>query len=486
MKKNNPYLCYTMDKVTKIAFHTLGCKLNFSETSAISRKFGNGEFRQVDFSEPADIYVINSCSVTRNAEKRCKTLVRQVMKKNPQAFVAVIGCFSQINPEELRTLPGVGLVLGNADKFNLFTHIQNLKLAGSGFEGLKPDKILEFSNDQKTGQEQREETHFPKQREEQKGPVPVTAVSEPTGFEPSWSADGRTRSFFKIQDGCDYFCSYCTIPMARGHSRSDTIAATLQTATQIARTNIRELVLSGVNIGDFGRQHNERLADLLRGLAEIDGPERIRISSVEPDLLHDEIIELVASEPRLMPHFHIPLQSGSDQVLKAMGRRYTTGLFAQRVEKIRALMPLACIAADLIVGFPGETDALFEETLRFLEETDISYVHVFPYSERDLTRSRNLPGQVPVPLRAERSRILHELSDNKKRAFYERNRGTIARVLWEHEHAGRFQFGFTENYIRVKAPAGPDLENRITEVKLNLLDKDIVYLVQDHGAEETG
>jgi threonylcarbamoyladenosine tRNA methylthiotransferase MtaB len=427
----------------KIAFHTLGCKLNFSETSTISRKFRNGEFEQVLFSEAADIYVINSCSVTRNAEKRCKSLIKQAMKKNPQAFVAVIGCFSQINPEEIKTLPGVGIVLGNADKFNLFEHIKKLKQAGP----------------------------------ENSPHTPETNVPEPERFEPSWSADGRTRSFFKVQDGCDYFCSYCTIPLARGHSRSDTIAATIEAATEIAGTNIRELVLSGVNIGDFGKLQNESLLDLLKGLVQVDGLQRIRISSVEPDLLHDEIIELVASQPRLMPHFHIPLQSGSDAVLKAMGRRYTTGLFKKRVEKIRSLLPLACIAADLIVGFPGETEELFAETLRFIEQTDISYVHVFTYSERDHTKALKMPGQIPVPLRHERSRILHGLSDKKKKVFYDKNKGTRARVLWEEAHTGDYQYGFTENYIKVRTRYNPALVNQIQEVDLNIMDRDMVYLV---------
>lgn len=434
---------------TKIAFQTLGCKLNFSETATIGRKFEGEEYQTVGFSETADIYVINSCSVTRNAEKRCKTLVRQAMKKNPEACVAVVGCFSQINPEEISAMPGVRLVLGNADKFNLFEHIRNLTEA----------------QDQNLG--------------------PPPEIKDPTGFVPSWSDEGRTRSFFKIQDGCDYFCSYCAIPLARGRSRSDTIAATLQAASRIAQSDIRELVLSGVNIGDFGKAHNESLADLLRELVRIDGLERIRISSVEPDLLHDQLIELVASEPKLMPHFHIPLQSGSNQVLKAMGRRYDTGLFAQRVEKIRSLMPRACIAADLIVGFPGETDALFEETYQFVKETDISYVHVFTYSERENTRALKMHGQVLVPQRQKRSRIMHGLSDEKKMAFYLHNKETAARVLWEKEHADGFMYGFTENYIKVKTPFDPALTNQVREVYLNILGEDVVYLNGDlHQARQ--
>lgn len=423
-----------MNEARKIAFHTLGCKLNFSETSTISRQFLNGEFAEVPFSQQADIYVINSCSVTRNAEKRCKALIRQAMKQNPEAFVAVIGCFSQINPEEIKALPGVGMVLGNADKFNLFQHLKECDLSSY-------------------------------------------AVNEPTRFEPSWSGDGRTRSFFKIQDGCDYSCAYCTIPRARGISRSDTIAGTLKIASGIAKTNIKELVLSGVNIGDFGKLHNERFIDLLRELVDIEGIERIRISSVEPDLLDDDIIRLVADHPKLMPHFHIPLQSGSDEVLKAMGRRYNTSLFARRVERIRSLMPLACIAADLIVGFPSETNALFEESMQFIRDTDVSSIHVFSYSERDHTRALHIKDQVPTTERHHRSRQMHGLSDEKKKAFYLKNKGTRARVLWEQEQSGGSMYGFTENYIRVRTAADPGRVNQIQEVDLNLLEGDMVYLV---------
>ena len=444
---------------TKIAFHTLGCKLNFSETATIGRKFEGDEFQTVGFSDTADIYVINSCSVTRNAEKRCKTLVRQAMKRNPEACVAVVGCFSQINPEEISAIPGVKLVLGNADKFNLFEHIKNLA------------EVRDQNRDQVQDQDQNQD--------QDRDQDPPPKIQDPTGFVPSWSEEGRTRSFFKIQDGCDYFCSYCTIPLARGRSRSDTISATLQVASEIAKSDIRELVLSGVNIGDFGKSHNESLAGLLGELVRIGGLQRIRISSVEPDLLHDELIGMVASEPKLMPHFHIPLQSGSDQVLKAMGRRYDTRLFAQRVEKIRSLMPGACIAADLIVGFPGETTALFEETYSFVKETDISYVHVFTYSERENTRALKLPGQVPVQQRQERSRIMHGLSDEKKKAFYLQNKGTAAQVLWEKEHADGFMYGFTENYIRVKTPFDPALANQLREVYLNILGDDMVYMNGD-------
>ncbi|MBW6497027.1 MAG: tRNA (N(6)-L-threonylcarbamoyladenosine(37)-C(2))-methylthiotransferase MtaB [Bacteroidales bacterium] len=430
-----------MENKRKIAFHTLGCKLNFSETSSISRQFGAEEFEQVGFKDRADIYVINSCTVTKNAEKTCKALIRKAMKTNPEAHVAVIGCFSQINPEELKAIEGVDVVLGNADKFNLFEHIKGL-----------------------------DNSRNPKAN-------PDVLVHEPEVFVPSWSADDRTRSFFKIQDGCDYFCSYCTIPLARGHSRSNTIAATLETARNIAQTNMKEVVLTGVNIGDFGKLNNETFYDFLKELVKIEDIERIRISSVEPDLLHDEIIELVASEPKLMPHFHIPLQSGSDTVLKAMGRHYDTAVFASRVKKIRSLMPHACIAADLIVGFPAETDELFEESMRFIETLDVSYIHVFTYSERENTRAMKIEGKVLPAIRHHRSRQMQQLSDQKKHEFYLKNKGQKILVLWEKDNTQGYMHGFTDNYIKVKTIFNAELINQIQEVTLNHLDADGVYLI---------
>lgn len=430
-----------MGNKRKIAFHTLGCKLNFSETSSISRQFGEEVFEHVDFKDQADIYVINSCTVTKNAEKTCKALIRKAMRTNPEAHVAVIGCFSQINPEELKAIEGVDVVLGNADKFNLFEHIKGLE------KKRNPDTAIDVQ------------------------------VREPEVFVPSWSSDDRTRSFFKIQDGCDYFCSYCTIPLARGHSRSNTIAATLETARSIAQTSIKEVVLTGVNIGDFGKRNNETFFDFLKELAKIEGIERIRISSVEPDLLHDEIIELVAAEPKLMPHFHIPLQSGSDTVLKAMGRHYDTGVFASRVKKIRSLMPHACIAADLIVGFPAETDQLFEESFQFIEVLDVSYIHVFTYSERENTRAMKLEGHVQPAIRHHRSRQMQQLSDDKKHQFYLKNKDYKALVLWEKDNTQGYMHGFTDNYIKVKTRFNPELINQIQEVTLNHLDADGVYLI---------
>jgi threonylcarbamoyladenosine tRNA methylthiotransferase MtaB len=428
--------------VKKIAFQTLGCKLNFSETSTLSRQFGDDGFEQVEFNDQADIYVINSCSVTRNAEKRCKELIRKSLKKNPDAHIAIIGCFSQINPEEIRNIPGVDIVLGNADKFNLFEHIKQLQIR---------DKDAPMNTD--------------------------VAVEEPDTFVPGFSMDDRTRSFFKIQDGCDYFCSYCTIPLARGRSRSNDIASTIATANEIARTNIKEVVLTGVNIGDFGKEHNQDFLGFLKELVEVEGLERIRISSIEPDLLNDDIIELVAKHPILMPHFHIPLQAGCDDVLKAMGRRYDTALFQSRVEKIKMLMPHACIAADLIVGFPSETDEMFQQSYDFIRKSDISYIHVFTYSERDNTRAVKFDTTVSPKVRHERSRKIQQLSDQKKHVFYENNKGSISKVLWEKDNIKGYMHGFTENYIKVKTLYKPEKVNTIEAVLLNFLDKDEVYLI---------
>jgi len=449
-------------KLKRIAFHTLGCKLNFSETSTISRSFSKDGFERVEFSDHADVYVINSCSVTKNAEKRCKSLIRQVMKRNPEAFVAVVGCYSQLNPEELRKIPGVGLVLGNAEKFNLFEHIKRLQRLALPAGGAEVPGQRSSAGHRSTMPAFDTEV------------LPDNSLEK---FIPSWSKDDRTRSFFKIQDGCDYYCTYCTIPLARGHSRSDTIAGTIITAREIARSEVREIVLSGVNIGDFGRMHNERLVDLLRELVKLDGIERIRISSVEPDLLHDDIIELVAGEPKLMPHFHIPLQSGSDAVLGAMGRRYNTRIFKNRVDTIRRLIPGACIAADMIVGFPAETSELFEESTRFISDLDVSYIHVFTYSERDNTRAAGISRNVPVNERSQRSKRMHLLSENKKMLFYRNNMGQHATILWENENNDGCMFGFTENYIRAKTAFKQDLVNQLQNVVLNKMDHDGVFYV---------
>lgn len=428
-----------MNTKTKIAFNTLGCKLNFSETSSIARGFEEDEYEKVDFSQKADIYVINSCSVTRNAEKRCKVLIRQAMRLNPEAYIAVVGCYSQINPEELASVPGVKLILGNADKYNLHDHIQNLKQ--------KRNEI----------------------------PLVLNTEKRPKQYHPSYSSDDRTRSFFKIQDGCDYFCSYCTIPLARGFSRSDTIEGTIKVAREISNSRMREIVLTGVNIGEFGKQHGESFYDLLKELVKLPNIDRIRISSIEPNLLNDDIIDLVAAEPVLMPHFHIPLQSGSDDVLKDMGRRYDARLFASRVEKIKKVMPWACVAIDVIVGFPSEDDKRFQDSYKLMEHLPLSYLHVFTYSERDHTRAVNLNMSVPVGIRNERSKALHLLSDQKKKAFVLEHMHTERPVLFEKDTSHGFMFGFTDNYLRVKTPHIPELENQIANVKLEHFDEDLVY-----------
>lgn len=430
-----------MNRPKTIAFETLGCKLNFSETEAISRQFNGQAYKQVGFNEPADIYVIHSCTVTKNADKRTRGLVRQAMKTNPSAHVVVMGCYSEISPGELMAVPGVSMILGNTEKYRLFDHLNNLE-----------DGTAERSRD-------------PREQE------------APTTFVPTYSLGSRTRSFFKIQDGCDYRCAYCTIPLARGASRSDTIGNTLATARVIAGSGMKEMVLTGVNIGDFGKPHGETFYELLQELIRLDGPDRIRLSSIEPDLLHDDIIHLVANEPRLMPHFHIPLQSGSDKVLQAMGRRYNTGLFADRVATIKKHIPHACIAADLIAGYPAETDECFEASRRFIEQTDISYLHVFPYSERENTRAMKSPQQVPPDKRKERSKIMQRLSEEKKTQFLNEQKGLKTNVLWEKIRHGDYMYGFTGNYIKTKTTFQPGKVNTIEPVILNKQDENGVYLV---------
>ncbi len=398
--------------------------MNFSETSSIKRDFLPREFENVEFSEVADYYVINSCSVTGKAEKTCRALVRKALKTNPEAKVAIIGCFSQLKPAELAAMPGVSLVLGNDEKFDLINHLKNLSAPTT----------------------------------------PKIDPKDPERFVPTFSSDDRTRSFLKIQDGCDYFCTYCTIPLARGHSRSNTIAQTIETAIQLAATGIKEVVLSGVNIGDFGKNNGETFFEFLKELVRVDGFERIRISSVEPDLLHDEIIELVARQSKLMPHFHIPLQSGSNKVLKDMGRHYSREVFESRVRSIKQLMPHACIAADVIVGFPTETEELFSETHKFIESLPISYLHVFSYSQRENTKALKLTLMNNPPEVARRSRALHDLSDKKKEQFYRENKGYKALVLWENDKSGGYMHGFTDNYIRLQTKYDENLVNTIQEV----------------------
>lgn len=436
----------------KIAFHTFGCKLNFAETSAIARKFPQETYNTVDFKEQADIYVIHSCTVTAQAEKKCKAAIRQAMRRNPQASVAVIGCYSQLKPDELKQMPGVKIVLGNSEKYNLFDVIN------------QSDSNAE---------------HYGHYISEHKG-ITDNELKTSRTFEPGYSLNDRTRSFFKVQDGCDYFCTYCAIPFARGRSRSADIQDTLDVARKIASTEVKEIVLTGVNIGDFGRQHGENFYGLVRELNKLDGIERIRISSIEPELLADEIIEMVACSEKLMPHFHIPLQSGTDRILEIMKRKYRREVFSARVNKIKNLMPHACIAADVITGFPGETEEDFEDTIDFINSLKISYLHVFTYSTRPGTKSALMDEQVPEKVKSYRSKVLHELSEVKKNDFYQENKDTLKEVLWESDIQDGMMYGFTGNYIKCKTPYDPNKVNMIETVKLLSVDNDGVFFV-DNG-----
>jgi threonylcarbamoyladenosine tRNA methylthiotransferase MtaB len=426
----------------KIAFYTFGCKLNFSETSSIAKQFSENEFEVVDFKEIADIYVIHSCSVTAIAERKCRATIRQAARRNPNAAISVMGCYSQLKPDEIAEMDGVKWVLGNAEKFRLAEIIHS---ECNDTENQTIDhSSIEFSKD----------------------------------FVSSYSIDDRTRSFLKVQDGCDYFCTYCTIPIARGRSRSDNIAGTIEKARIIAGTKIKEVVLTGVNIGDFGKHQNESFLDLIKALDEIEGIDRYRISSIEPNLLTDEIIAFVAQSKRFTPHFHIPLQSGSDKILQMMKRRYLRADFADRVSKIKELMPHACIAADVIVGFPGETEEDFIDIYRFIEHLDISNLHVFPYSVRPDTKSAALPGQLSNTEKDNRSRRLHLLSDEKKEEFYKANKGRKVSILWETDTEKGMMYGFSENYVRAKTPYRANLVNIVTEAVLDELDENCVFSVQ--------
>ncbi|MAB49697.1 MAG: tRNA (N(6)-L-threonylcarbamoyladenosine(37)-C(2))-methylthiotransferase MtaB [Flavobacteriaceae bacterium] len=425
----------------KVAFYTLGCKLNFSETSTIARSFKDEGFARVDFNEEADIYVINTCSVTENADKRFKTIVKQAQKVNPEAFVAAIGCYAQLKPEELADVDGVDLVLGATEKFKITDYLNDLT-----------------KND------------F--------GEVHSCEIQEADFYVGSYSIGDRTRAFLKVQDGCDYKCTYCTIPLARGISRSDTMGNVLKNAREISEQNIKEIVLTGVNIGDYGKgefgnkKHEHTFLDLVTELDKVEGIERLRISSIEPNLLKNETIELVSKSRAFVPHFHVPLQSGSNDILKKMKRRYMRELYVDRVSKIKEVMPHACIGVDVIVGFPGETDELFLETYNFLNELDISYLHVFTYSERDNTEAADMDGVVPKNVRSKRSKMLRGLSAKKRRAFYEQQLGTERTVLFEGENKEGYIHGFTENYVKVKAPWNPELVNTLHKVELTKIDED--------------
>ena len=417
----------------KVAFYTLGCKLNFSETSTISRQFEEKGFLKVDFQESPDIFIINTCSVTDNADKKCKKLVREAKKISPDSYVAIIGCYAQLKPTEIAEIEGVDAVLGAAEKFRLLELLD-------GFAKEQETKVL------------------------------ASEIAAATSFETSYSLHDRTRTFLKVQDGCNYGCAFCTIPLARGKSRSSSIASILASARDIAATEVKEVVLTGVNIGDFGivnGKREERFAELVMALDEVAGIDRFRISSIEPNLLTNEIIDFVSRSNRFVPHFHIPLQSGSNTILRKMGRRYLRELYEDRVSKIKTLLPQACIGVDVIVGFPGETDELFRETYNFLNELNISYLHVFTYSERANTRAVDMDGVVPIKKRNERSKMLRILSEKKRRKFYEENLGQTFTVLFEEDIEDGMMHGFTENYIRVAAKYDPML---INELKLVTLD----------------
>lgn len=417
-----------------VAFYTLGCKLNFSETSTISRQMESFGFVKKDFTESADVYVINTCSVTDHADRKCKKVVKEALKYNKEAFIVIIGCYAQLKPEEISQIPGVDLVLGAAEKFNLVQHLSD--------SYVKNDKALVLNAN----------------------------IKETTIFIPGFSVGDRTRSFMKVQDGCDYFCSFCTIPLARGRSRSNTIEETVKMAREVAGTNVREVVLTGVNLGDFGVQNNETFFDLILELDKIDGIDRYRISSIEPNLLEDRIIDFVANSDKFMPHFHIPLQSGSDELLKSMRRKYLRNLYQEKVAYIRSNIPNCSIGVDVIVGYPGETDELFLETYNFLNELDVTYLHVFPYSERKNTTAAKLKGKVHQFKRNERTEMLRILSEKKRNAFYRNNIGKSFNVLFENEEKEGKMFGFTENYIKVRADYDPLLINELTNVQITSVD----------------
>lgn len=427
-----------MLKTKKVAFHTLGCKLNFAETSTIARQFSE-DFVRVDFSEPADVYVINTCSVTENADKRFKTIVKQALSQNASAFMIAVGCYAQLKPEELAAVEGVDLVLGATEKFKVTDYLNDLT-----------------KNDL--------------------GEVHSCEISDADFYVGSYSIGDRTRAFLKVQDGCDYKCTYCTIPLARGISRSDTLQNVLDNAREISAKGIREIVLTGVNIGDYGKgefgnkKHEHTFFELVQALDNVPGIDRVRISSIEPNLLKNETIEFVSQSQAFVPHFHIPLQSGSNEILKKMRRRYQKELYVDRVASIKKHMPDACIGVDVIVGFPGETEEHFLETYHFLNELDISYLHVFTYSERDNTLAAGMTDSVPLHVRNKRSKMLRGLSAKKRRNFYQSQIGKTKKVLFESENKKGYIHGFTENYVKIIVPWNPELINTLHDVKLLEID----------------
>jgi threonylcarbamoyladenosine tRNA methylthiotransferase MtaB len=427
-----------MNPFRTIAFHTLGCKLNFSETSTLARQFTEAGYSRVDMEANPDVLVINTCSVTEQADKKCRNLVSRAVRNNPGVFVAVVGCYAQLKPQEIAAIPGVDIVLGAGEKFNLPDHVEAKIKSG--------------------------ETR-----------IHVGEIKDVKDFIPSYSAGDRTRTFLKVQDGCNYFCAFCTIPLARGRSRSAPLTETVAEAQKAIKSGAKEIVLTGVNIGDYGTQHQTSLLELIQRLDELSGVERYRISSIEPNLLSDEIIAFVASSKKFMPHFHIPLQSGSDDILRAMRRRYRTDLYRERISSIKRLMPHACIGVDVITGFPSESEAHFKQTHEFLLELPVSYLHVFTYSERDNTTALRIDDVVPMNERNRRTNVLRMLSDKKKRAFYESFAATKQHVLWEGQEEDGRMFGFTENYLKVSRPFEAAKVNSIEFVELGRLDAELVF-----------
>tara|TARA_B110000977_G_scaffold32934_1_gene43805 strand:+ start:7085 stop:8404 length:1320 start_codon:yes stop_codon:yes gene_type:complete len=436
-----------IENATKVAYYTQGCKLNFSETSTISRQVSKDGYQKVDFEDNADIYVINTCSVTENADRECKRIVRNALKRSPQAFIVIIGCYAQLKPEEIAQIDGVDLVLGATEKFKLNTYLNDLS--------------------------KKETTQ-----------IHSCEIDDANFFSDAYSFGDRTRAFLKVQDGCDYKCTYCTIPLARGISRSDKLENVIKNAKEISEKGIKEIVLTGVNIGDYGKgeegnkNHEHTFLELVKELDKITDISRVRISSIEPNLLKDETIKYVAQSKSFVPHFHIPLQSGCDDVLKRMKRRYLSDLYVNRVNSIKESMPHCCIGADVIVGFPGETDEKFLETYHFLNELDVSYLHVFSYSERDNTEAAIMEDVVDKATRSKRSKMLRVLSAKKKRQFYENQIGTTRSVLFEHENKDGYMFGFTENYLRVKTAFKEEHSNQILQTKINKMDENGVFIFE--------
>ena len=436
----------------KVAFHTLGCKLNYSETSTIARQTEQLGFEKVSFEEFADMYVINTCSVTENADQRFKTIVKQAHKRNPNAYLAAIGCYAQLKPAELAAVDGVDLVLGATEKFKLPQYLKELLERYPDADA----KALENPNGL--------------------GEYHSCGIDEVEAYQGGYSIGDRTRAFLKVQDGCDYKCTYCTIPLARGVSRSDTLENVLQKAKEIAEKGVPEIVLTGVNIGDYGKgelgnkRHEHTFQELVEALDQQEGISRLRISSIEPNLLSDETIDFVAQSQRFVPHFHVPLQSGSDRILKRMKRRYLSPLYRNRVEHIKKVMPDACIGVDVIVGFPGETEEEFLRTFHFLQELPVSYLHVFPYSERTNTEAAAMEEVVPLAVRTKRSKMLRTLSVKKRRNFYETQLGKTWPVLFEEENKKGYIYGFTPNYVKVRSPWNPELAGQIRAVELKEID----------------